>query len=75
MIEQEGVKMLSIDVIKTRLDIMGVKTTGNMSRRKHELLYQEALTNPNKKQILYDKLQTAQKDKYYLTNKRKRSGI
>ena len=75
MFESEEVKMLSIDVLKYRLEKMGIPTTNNMTRRMHEKLYEEALLDPYKKQQLYEQLQTAKKDKLYLTNKRKRSGI
>jgi hypothetical protein len=75
MFDSEEVKMLSIDVLKSRLDKMGIPTTDNMSRRMHEKLYEKALLDPNKKHQLYEKLETAKKEKYYLTSKRKRSGI
>jgi hypothetical protein len=73
MFDSEDAKMLSIDVLKSRLEQIGIPTTINMSRRKHDKLYIQALLDPKNKGILNDKLQTAKNDKPYLSNKRLRS--
>jgi hypothetical protein len=72
MYDSEDVKTLSIDVLKSRLAMLGISTANILSRKTIEKLYLDALRDPNKKETL--KVETAKKEKPLFTRKRKRSG-